>query len=185
MSRQACCDEFLTYMSIRDEIKRHIASGELMELRHAIPGIRNERTIVISREVSGAIDIGRWSGRNRQRLARLCGDLDRFIGGDRVSVMLLPRPRPATAYLKRLAPVTENVWEIRSCDPRPGIRVLGRFSEPNVFIGLAWDFREHLRGSSWHQLQRHCLDEWQRLFTIFPAYHGQNANDYVSNSFSV
>ena len=56
-----------------------------------------------------------------------------------------PRSK-STAYLKRLKRVAEEVWEIRSCDPEPGVRVLGRFGEKNTFIGLAWDFHEHLKG---------------------------------------
>jgi hypothetical protein len=172
-------------MSIRDEINRHCASGQLAQLRHSIPGIGNARTIILNQATLDATNLSRWKGNDRYRLGRLRGDLDRFIGGDRVSVMLFPRAKSATTYLKRLEPVTDEVWEIRSCDPKPGVRVLGRFSELDVFIGLAWDFHENLHGRSWESVRQRCLEEWRRLFPSCSAHSGENHNAYVSRAYAV
>jgi hypothetical protein len=153
----------LTYMSIQEEIKTHLMSGRLVYLPHRIPGTRAMRTIIVNQDVLGAIDLRHWSGNERYRLGVLRGDLDRFIGGERVSVMLFPRAKPATTYLKRLSPVASEVWEIRSCDPRSRVRVLGRFAERDHFLGLAWDFRENLT-PSWDSICDRCLIQWGTCF---------------------
>jgi hypothetical protein len=172
-------------MSIRDEINAHLASTRLVHLQHAIPGIRSVRTILVNQDVFRAVALQNWRGRERYRLGQLRADLDRFIGGERIAVMLFPRTRGATTYLKRLDPVRDEVWEIRSCDPKPGVRVLGRFSEPDFFIGLAWDFHENLRGASWEPLRQSCLSQWNALFPHHAAYNGKTAHEYVSNAFPV
>jgi hypothetical protein len=174
----------LTYMSIHEEINTHLMSGRLVHLPHAIPGTPSVRIIIVNRDVLGATDLRHWSGDERYRLGVLRGDLDRFIGGGRVSVMLSPRPKPATTYLKRLDPVVREVWEIRSCDPSPGVRVLGRFVERDHFLGLAWNFRENL-SSSWDSICDRCLDQWRQLLPNYSAHMGRKADDYVSQSFPV
>jgi hypothetical protein len=42
------------------------------------------------------------------------------------------------AFLGRLEPTTLSVFDIRSRDPKPSLRVLGRFARPDVFVGLDW-----------------------------------------------
>jgi hypothetical protein len=169
-------------MSIREEINTLIGDGRLFPLSHSLPGVPRMRSIVVNRDVLGAIDLRLWSGNERYRLAVLRADLDRYIGGERVAVMLAPRPKPT--YLKRLDPVAREVWEIRSCDPRSRVRVLGRFIERDHFCGLAWEFREDLT-SSWDSVCDRCLDQWRQLFSTYSAHVGRNADDYVSKSFPV
>ena len=175
-------DSKLTYMSIQEEITTHLMAGRLRQLPHTISRVAQVRTIVLNRAVWSAVDSSQWSEVDRYRLGSLRGELDRFIGGDRVSVMLLPKQKPPTTYLKRLKPVADEVWEIRCCGPEAGVRVLGRFSDRDKFIGLAWDFRER---ASWKSLCQQCLDEWRKLFPHYGAHDGRSAAEYVSNSFSV
>lgn len=172
----------LTYMSIQEEIDTHLMAGRLRHLSHTIPLVTHVRTIVLNKAVWSAVDSSQWSEVDRYRLGGLRGELDRFIGGERVSVMLFPRQKPPTTYLKRLKPVADEVWEIRCCGPGAGVRVLGRFSDRDKFIGLAWDFREH---ASWKSLCQQCLDEWRKLFPRYGAHDGRSAAEYVSNSISL
>ena len=37
-----------------------------------------------------------------------------------------------------LAPREDAFWDIRSRDPRPGLRVIGHFAETDVFVALVW-----------------------------------------------
>ena len=98
-------------MSIHDEITTHLMSGRLIRLRHGLTGVTVARVLILNRDVLAAVDPTRWSGNGLYRLGTLRADLDRFTGGDRVAVMLHPRPKP-TAYLKRLEPTADEVWEI-------------------------------------------------------------------------
>ncbi len=61
-----------------------------------------------------------------------------FIAGKVISVGWDPMKKGVSAFMARLAPVEDEVWDIRSRDPSPGIRVLGSFSERDVFVALLW-----------------------------------------------
>ncbi|MGD9540712.1 hypothetical protein [Methylocystis sp.] len=176
-----CIKALLTYMSIRDEINRQMGA-ELFLLRPEIKSSQFARTIFVSRDVMSALQPESWKEEERHRMAMLRGDLDRFITGEHIAVMLDPKDKPTT-YLKRLKPVASEVWEIRSCDPKPQIRVLGRFSEQDVFIALNWEFRSQLWGSEWDAACNHCLSEWQRILPMCSAHRGRSVSDYVSERY--
>jgi len=40
-----------------------------------------------------------------------------------------------------LDPASEGTWEIRSCDPNPGLRVFGKFAYVDTFVALNWEPR--------------------------------------------
>lgn len=113
----------------------HLMAGKLRQLSHTIPRVAHVRSIVLNRAVWSAVDSNQWSEVDRYRLGSLRGELDRFIGGERVSVMLFPRQKPPTTYLKRLKPVADEVWEIRCCGPAEGVRVLDFLRKINL---LGW-----------------------------------------------
>jgi hypothetical protein len=167
-------------MSIRDEINAHVEVRKLFGLGPAIKGEEIKRDLIVSAEVLSMTASENWSMHDAYRLSKARGDLDRYSAGRRISVMPYPKPWPATTYLKRLDPVTAELWEIRSCDPKPGIRVLGRFADKNLFVALCWDFHEFLKGETWDPLCDRCLDEWRKLFPNRGAHGGTNAYDFVS-----
>lgn len=61
------------------------------------------------------------------RMAQLHADLDRFIEGGRITV---GSRRAKHAFMKRLEPARDEVWEIRSIDPKPSIRCSGVSRRP-------------------------------------------------------
>jgi hypothetical protein len=182
MPQSYCSWWTLTYMSIQDEIDAHIVGKRLFSLSSAIRSEGTGRDLILNSDVMAITRLdGGWTSNQRYRLAKARGELDRYTTGRRISLMLRPKRGP-TAFLKRLDPVNREVWEIRCCEPKPGVRVVGRFAEPNLFIGLCWEFRESLRGTEWDALCDRCLNEWQRLFPSRAAHNGRSVYDYVSRN---
>jgi hypothetical protein len=55
--------------------------------------------------------------------------------------------------------------------------VFGRFSEPDTFIGLTWNYREIL---DWNEEVHGCKEEWNKLFPHIPPFVGKALNEYVT-----
>ena len=184
-------------MSIRGEIGKRIAEGRLFALEPVIEGDPVTRTMLISPEIRDLLS-GPWEGVSVERRAgRLRADLERFIKGQQIGLCLIPY-KAATAYMGRLDRPEDEVWDIRSVDPTPGLRVFGRFAEVDVFVALHWAPRSKElcwsekkalgKGTSleWHFAILECHEQWEALFPGCPPVHGDNVRDYVSaNAFSV
>ena len=115
--------------------------------------------------------------------------------GDKIGLCLIPYEH-ATAYMGRLDSPEDEVWDIRSRDPNPGLRVFGRFAEIDTFVALNWDPRSvewHSRhplvdrdSLYWHFAIIECQNKWKALFPNDNPIHGKDIHDYVSsNVFSV
>lgn len=182
-------------MSIRAAITAHIEAGRLYQVLPAIPGDLVERTLVISEEVNQLID-GPWVSSTLERRAnRLRADLEAFVKGDWIGVSLTPHAHK-TAYMGRLDAPKDEVWDVRSRDPKPGLRVFGRFAEVDLFIGFTWqprsvewaDRRPLGNGTSleWHFEIIECQQQWGSLFPTYTPKHGAEIHDYISSrAFSV
>ena len=172
----------LTYMSIRDEIRARVSEGRLVLLSPALPGATIVRTMYVSPEVRSLL-VGPWADpAHEERCGRLRADLDMFIEGRLISVARDSR-RGRKAYMARLEPARDEVWEIRSRDPSPGIRVLGRFSEVDAFVALTWGERSTLGKASsleWRRAIEGCKADWRALFPTYPAHSGAEVHDYLS-----
>jgi hypothetical protein len=100
-----------------------------------------------------------------------------------------PYKKPKATYLSRLDPVADEVWEIRSVDPSPSLRIFGRFAEVDTLILLNWEFRKPLGGpgSGGFDIEREkCKVEWKKLFQTYPPISSGVVNEYVSaNAVSV
>jgi hypothetical protein len=172
-------------MSIHDAIDAHVAAGRLFRLSPLLESAPEGRSMFAAPDVFRAVQPAQWQAAgDALRLGRFRADLDRFVEGGRVSVALQPRRKPATAYLARVEPVVPEVWDIRSTDPRPGIRALGRFAGRDIFVVLCWDYRENIAGPrDWNAFRERCLSEWMRLFPGRPAYTGASLDDYLSGQY--
>lgn len=140
----------------------------------------------ISKHLRGAMDGPWYSADEEKRLSRLRGDLDAFVLGQMISVADHPYLKNKTAYLARVDPIHKEIWDIRSIDPRPGIRVLGCFAETDVFVGLVWEYRSNLDGPGgklWEDFVQRAEHAW-RLFALgLPPHSGSAISDYVSGNF--
>ena len=124
----------LTYMSIRTIIRDRESERRIEQLPHVFLGTRTPRVIYLVKDVFDQI-MGPWPDPSIATcMGILRADLDRFLENGRI---IAGHRRSRHAYMKRLDPGRDEVWEIRSRDPEPELRVFGRFAETDVFIGTA------------------------------------------------
>ena len=169
-------------MSIHEEINNRVSEGRLFLLEPSLPGISVERPMFVSAELQKLL-FGPWKSHEQERRwNRLRADLDTFVEGRRISVALRPY-KARTAYMAQLDSINDEVWEIRSRDPKPGIRVFGRFAETDLFVALTWWWRSDLKGpksKQWRSAREGCKAEWRKLFPTYPAQSGTQISDYIS-----
>jgi hypothetical protein len=117
--------------------------------------------------------------------------------GQEIAVSVVPFEH-RTAYMGILDPVSEGIWEIRSRDPNPGMRILGRFACKDTFI--AFDVRLRSRrdprwpdfvplggGKSlqYHFAQLDVLARWDALFAQFSPICGDDASVLLSDKYHI
>jgi hypothetical protein len=110
-----------------------------------------------------------------ERFGALRADLEVFV----TESTLYPH------YLFWLTPRGDQVWEIRSVEEVPSLRVLGRFAAPDVFVSLTIEERAELEG--WNSLQwkraiRTCAQRWGTIFPAHPPHSGEQASDFFSGA---
>lgn len=129
---------------------------------------------------------GPWSTvRDEVRLSRARQDVDNFISGAMMSARM-PPSKDVHAQLALLDPASGEVWEIRSRDPKPGVRIFGRFSERNYFIALTVVFREQLAtDDDWSREIERCKREWRVLFPSYNPISGSEVHTYASKLFPI
>jgi hypothetical protein len=179
-------------MSISDDIRHRIAENRLIDLAPGLPSIPRARRLLISQGIAAMV-FGPWDNDEwEERCGKLRADFDRFISGDRLPVAAdRMNDRKGTSYLKRLEPGDKEIWEIRSRDPKPALRVFGRFAECDVFVALTCEKRADLGDGmtrQWRHAQVECATEWRNLFPAYEPVHSNNPiryDDYVTNYFVV
>ena len=180
-------------MSIRDEINGRIAERRLYNLEPALASDPVERTMLISAEINDHL-IGPWPNVTAaKRFGELRADLEAFVKGEKVAVCLDPYIA-RNAYMGRLDGPSDEVWDVRSRDPRPALRVFGRFAERDVFVALTWSPRSipllgYLRkplgdkdSREWRDAIIECKAEWKKLFQAYEPIPGPNLHDYISTN---
>ncbi len=179
-------------MSIQDVIKYWMSEGQLFQVFPRLLGSPVNRVLLASEAVNRLVT-GPWEDAKEEiRCGRLWADFDRFIEGRLISMSLeSPYSKPRTTYMARLHPPADDVIEIRSRDPKPGMRVFGRFADKDVFVALNWEYRENLGGPQDKEFGREreiCKAEWRKLFNTYPSINGKKIDEYfadTSNVFSV
>jgi len=183
-------------MSIHDEIRFRIGEGRLHQMMPTLESDPVVRKLFISNEIRDLID-GPWLDLAwERRCGKLRENLEAFIRGDVISLCLegfIAR----TAYMGRLDRPADEVWDIRSRDPRPSLRIFGRFADKDIFIAFFWSPRgvtipysqrpplgdKHSR--RWKSAKRETKAEWRKLFPTYEPIHGDSHDAYASDSFPV
>jgi hypothetical protein len=173
-------------MSIRDEITSRVEEGRLFYLPPLIQSQPVVRSMFIGEALVDAVTPPWEESSEGFRLSRLRADLDAFTEGRLISIAATPFKKPSSAYIARVYPPEDEVWDIRSRDPKPAIRVLGCFAETDVFVALIWEYRKPLGGSGskeWRDFVERCKAAWRNLFPAYGPYKGDDLRDYVSANF--
>jgi hypothetical protein len=191
-------EEILTYMSIRAVIKSHLEATppRLIQLFPVIGGDPVVRTMFLSPELDSLLS-GPWDTPTiERRCNRLRANLEVFVKGEEVQVCLDPYVHD-TALFGRLDKPEDEVWDIRSRAPRPGLRVFGRFAGKDVFVALTcaprsveqvWLNRKALKDRKsleYHLYIIECQQLWEKLFPEHSPVHGEFHHAYLTNAVCV
>src|SRR5262249_52964680 len=94
----------------------------------------------------------------------------------------------STCRMKLLDPASDEVWEMRSRDPEPQVRVFGRFVATNELVLTHAAYRDDLGdpslskfdGNRWPAEIQRCRTIWDRLFQGESPHSGSDLHDYIS-----
>lgn len=156
----------LTYMSIRDEINRHIGS-KLLHLPSLVPSDPLVRELFVSAEILEIAEEPFPEHRDGDRHALFRGYLDAFTSGEEIGVSEKPFNKRSDTFLARVHPTQLEVWDIRAIEPSPGIRGFGCFGDRDLFIVLTYEYRENLDATAngFAIEARRCRQVWDFLFS--------------------
>ena len=180
-------------MSIRDEINNRIAEGRLFRLTPLFSSDGKERTVLMSEEINRLVT-GPWEeGPMGNRCSGLRAELENFVSGAPISVCWIPFEANGNHQLGRLDKIEDGVWDYRSTNPPPGLRVFCRFAEKDVLVAftcsprsvhVSWLDRLPLLGRQsreWKRAILECRAEWAKLFPAYQPISGGSIDDYISN----
>ena len=171
-------------MSIANQIEYWVRNGTLIPIEPTLPSGLIIRRLYATPDVNRLIS-GPWRDTQEEiRCGRLRQDFDRFIERRPISLAIDdPYKKDKTAYLARLSPSADEVWEIRSRDPKPAIRVFGRFAICDTFIAFNWGYRKDLGGPGSKEFRfeiNRAKSEWRKIFPTYRPVSGADIHDYVS-----
>lgn len=168
-----------------------MSEGRLFELRPRMPDDPIERSMFVSEEIWRLVQ-GPWAG---DEMAGRCGllraDMEQFVSGRVVGVCLTPYSAKHALFGLLDAPA-DGIWDFRSVDPSPGLRLFGAFAATDVFVALTCAPRsvpvEYLartplgkaQSREWAKAIRECKAEWRKLFQPYQPHTGGKASDFVS-----
>lgn len=188
-------------MSIQAIVQSLCTQG-LLEQLVAGPVTPQSREIYATKEIAERLTIGPWEDQaQEERWGYVAADIAKIITGRPVNVRKLGRrhdKRNAPADLVRLSLPARaaavrglasswkkgrrEVWEIRSVDRLPQIRILGRFAWKNSFIALEWYERQDLPEDDWRDAMIRTVTRWRNLFADYPAHEGTYPHGYLDNA---
>lgn len=169
-------------MSIRELIQTAVNVGWLVNLQPRLPSIPHQRIILVCRNLNDELERELNDPSTAVRTAELFNTFDTFLGGRMITV---GTRNDRDAYMKILEPEADEVWEIRSVDPKPSIRVFGRFARQDVFVATNKGMRTELGGfgsKEFRDCMTRCTTEWRKCFQTWRPHTGSRINDYISDN---
>jgi hypothetical protein len=176
-------------MSIQAEIASRMTEGRLYALTQAVPSAPEKRRIFVVPSVIEMLDGPRTSSLHARRAGAARALLESFLRGDEI-VGRMPPSKDVHTVIALLDPPIGNVWEFRIGNPRPGIRILGRFAEQDAFVATNWLNREDFRdpvtreddSRKWRDEVVRCKAIWSQLFPPYNPFVGNTLHDFISNA---
>lgn len=173
-------------MSIRQTVNELVSQGRLICLPSLLLGEETFRTIYTTPELLRDVMPPFATDNDGYRLAEFRSYLDAFTEGAELSVAERPFNKPSDAMLARVNPVEDEIWDMRSVSPTPGIRALGAFIDQDEFVLLTWEFRENLdEQGAWSEEIDRFKSEWINLFGSLRPFQGVSLDAYLSLYYAV
>lgn len=168
----------LSYMLIGNAIKAAEAGNRLIRAKPVTPWAGEPRVFLMCKPLSDAINDGRMEENESvmRRWAQLEADISHFIEGGFIN----------SSLMKQLDPPKHEVWELISRNPSPGLRVFGRFAQPDVFVGTHVKHRKCLgdkRSMKWEFAKLDCEQYWLDAGLTTP-FSGTKYEDYITENAS-
>lgn len=162
-------------MSIIETIDKYVDQGKLVELKPR-PFAQNEyRKLYLEPALSDELYCESGSDEDILRLSNLEADLAVFGN----SKTITPN------YLKQLSPLNSGVWEIRSVEPDPQIRVFCLFAQKDILIATHLEYRDdlgNLSSDEWKAAIKQAGEFWKSLFPDFTNLKSQTVDKLYSGA---
>ncbi len=162
-------------MSIREVLEDRVERKVLYLLQPRVPGIASRRAMFVCEGLWNLLESPEGDDAWEKRVGELRADLEVFVSQKDI------HPK----YLFLLYPAADGVWEIRSTDPDPSIRVLGLFPEKDVFVATNYALRKCLGGwqsRAWKEVKRTAQATWRAVFDPYNPITTTNVHDVVTGA---
>lgn len=174
----------LTFMSIMDSINDCVEDGRLVLVEPLFPNTSMERKIYASQTVMELSEPPWPEDVTEDRAYRLRAEFDNYIGGRILGLCLEPF-KAKEAFMGLLDPESKGIFDIRSRDPEPGLRVFGGFAEIDIFVALAWRLRKEMGSRAdrdWRDARVTSSTLWTNLFGPYKPLTGGDIHDFISTN---
>ena len=176
-------------MSIQNSIAAALSTGRLHAFELEFASDELVRSILLHPQFAADLSerVEEWGW----RVGQLQTDFESFVKGEYISLSMTPF-KHRTATMGLMAPKSDGTWEIRCREPRPGLRVLGKFASVDTFVALSWEprsvkfGRKNPLGDKHSREYRHALSlvnkRWNHVLPRLSSLTGGNYSDYVSKN---
>ncbi len=183
----------MNYNSIGPALREALSAGLLSELTPTFGGDPIRRVMLLHPFVDHFLQ----QQERHPRIGRLRADLEAFVMGQELAISTIPY-KHHSAYMGILDPIDEGIWEIRSRDPNPGIRIFGQFACKDTFIAFDVKLRSK-RDPRWPDLdplgdgkslqyqyaQIDVLNRWKALFAHLSPLCGDDVGALLSEKYHI
>ena len=179
-------------MSIREIWLKRVDDKELFKLGFAIRGRPEKRTLLLAPELDSLLSEPIEETEKSRRIQRLRADLENILAGENLIVCWEPYKARERHQIGRLDPTEDEVFDIRSVEPPPALRILFHFAEKDVLvahlcnprsISVSWLNRLPLiNRKRWRRAIQDSNAKWSTLFPDHSPHSGATIDDYLSNA---
>ena len=174
-------------MSTRDALNELLEKGLIVHVPCLQPWLPAKRHLFLEASLHQRLaEAMMGSSTEDKRLAALWADIDRFTSGQIINVGFNPFEKDRNCYMARTHPVQDGIFDIRSQDPSPAIRLFGAFCEVDVFLGLTWRWRRELGGRDQRAFDFAVMAAarvWDGLLPNCKRISSDRMEDYISHDY--
>lgn len=162
-------------MSIETILKDRVDKNMLHLLKPKAKGATSYRVLLIADRLQRVLEKITEDTEWEERVGWLIADLEVFV----TSQFLRPE------YLFCLYPRSKGVWEIRSVQHDPSIRIFGLFAMKDVFVATNFALRSDLgewESQEWKRERRNATAEWNGLMQPYNPVYASTEKEVISGA---